>query len=216
MFFDIAKYILLGAQITIAVILIALPIGFLLGLSFSLLRVYGGRWISTIIASYSTIMRGIPPVVMLFVLYFVIAGTINISPLWAGAISLAIISSAYQLEIFRGALQSISGGQMMAAHAIGMHKRQAILHIILPQALRVAIPSWSNEVAIIIKDSSLVYALGVPEILRRAQFMSASTYQPFMAYGIAALFYFIMVFLAGRLLDLVEKRVSIPGAVMER
>jgi polar amino acid transport system permease protein len=216
MFFDIAKYILLGAQITIAVILIALPIGFLLGLTFSLLRVYGGRWISTIIASYSTIMRGIPPVVMLFVLYFVIAGTINISPLWAGAISLAIISSAYQLEIFRGALQSISGGQMMAAHAIGMHKRQAILHIILPQALRVAIPSWSNEVAIIIKDSSLVYALGVPEILRRAQFMSASTYQPFMAYGIAALFYFIMVFLAGRLLDLVEKRVSIPGAVMER
>jgi polar amino acid transport system permease protein len=216
MFFDIAKYILLGAQITIAVILIALPIGFLLGLSFSLLRVYGGRWISTIIASYSTIMRGIPPVVMLFVLYFVIAGTINISPLWAGAISLAIISSAYQLEIFRGALQSISGGQMMAAHAIGMHKRQAILHIILPQALRVAIPSWSNEVAIIIKDSSLVYALGVPEILRRAQFMSASTYQPFMAYGIAALFYFIMVFLAGRLLDLVEKRVNIPGAVMER
>jgi polar amino acid transport system permease protein len=216
MFFDIAKYILLGAQVTIEVILIALPIGFLLGLSLSLLRVYGGRWISTIVAGYSTVMRGIPPVVMLFVLFFVIAGAINISPLWAGAISLAVISSAYQLEIFRGALQSISGGQMMAARAIGMQRSQAILHVILPQALRVAIPSWSNEVAIIIKDSSLVYALGVPEILRRAQFMSASTYQPFLAYGIAALFYFIMTFLAGRLLDFVEKRVSIPGAVMER
>jgi polar amino acid transport system permease protein len=216
MLLDIATYILLGAEVTLSVIVIALPIGFLLGLTLSLLRVYGGKGLSIIVAGYSTVMRGIPPIVMLFVLYFVIAGAINISPLWAGAISLAVISSAYQLEIFRGALQSISGGQMMAAQAIGMHRSQAILHIILPQALRVAIPSWSNEVAIIIKDSSLVYALGVPEILRRAQFMSASTYQPFLAYGIAALFYFILTFGAGRLLDFVEKRMSIPGAVLER
>jgi len=210
MFFEITKYILLGSGVTLAVIVIALPSAFVLGLFFSLLRVYGGKFLSPLISVYSTVIRAIPPVVLLFVLYFMIAGAINISPLWAGALSLAIISSGYQLEIFRGALQSVSSGQMIAARAIGMSRVKAIRLIILPQALRVAIPSWSNEVATIIKDSSLVYALGVPEILRRAQFMSASTYKPFLAYGIAAVIYFLLTFLAGRLLDYVESKTQIP------
>ncbi len=150
---------------------------------------------------YSTFMRGVPPVVLLFILYFMISGAINLSPFWAGSLSLGIISSAYQLEILRGAIQSVGGGQMMAARAIGMSRLNAMRYIVLPQALRIAIPPWSNEAAIVIKDSSLVYALGVPEILRRAQQLSASTQQPFLAYGTAAVIYFILVFATNRLLD---------------
>ena len=216
MFTNILFYILSGAGVTLSVIAIALPVGSILGVILSLLRVYGGKVFSGLVAVYSTIMRGIPPIVLLFILFFVIAGAINLSPLLAGAISLAIISSGYQLEIFRGAIQSIGGGQMMAARALGMTKFKAIRYVILPQALRIAIPPWSNEVASIIKDSSLVYALGVPEILRRAQFMSASTYQPFIAYGIAAIFYFIMTFLSGRLLDKLEMKTKIPNLQLER
>lgn len=216
MFTNILLYILGGAGITLSVIAIALPAGTILGVLLSLVRVYGGKLFSGIVAAYSTIMRGIPQVVLLFILFFVLAGAINLSPLLAGAVALAIISSGYQLEIFRGAIQSIGGGQMMAARALGMTKLKAIHYIILPQALRIAIPSWSNEVASIIKDSSLVYALGVPEILRRAQFMSASTYEPFIAYGIAAIFYFIMTFSAGRLLDKLETRTRIPSLQLEK
>jgi polar amino acid transport system permease protein len=80
----------------------------------------------------------------------------------------------------------------------------------MPQALRLAIPAWSNEASIVLKDSSLVYALGVPEILRRAQQLSATTQDPFLAYGAAALIYFVLVFLTNRMLDVVEYRTRIP------
>ena len=115
------------------------------------------------------------------------------------------------MEIVRGAILSVSSGQMMAARAVGMTRIQAIRHIMLPQALRLAIPPWSNEVANLIKDSSLVYALGVPEILRRAQNVSAATNEFFLAFGIAAVVYFVLVFFSNRILDWVERRTQIPA-----
>jgi polar amino acid transport system permease protein len=192
------------------VTLIALPMGLIIGLTFALVYVYGGRVGSALMRIYSTVMRGIPPVVLLFILYFIISGGINLTPFLAGSLSLGIVSSAYQMEIVRGALQSVSSGQMMAARAIGMSRLKSIRYIILPQALRLAIPPWSNEAAIVVKDSSLVYALGVEEILRRAQLLSASTRQPFLAFSTAALIYFILVFITNRLLDLLDRRTRIP------
>jgi polar amino acid transport system permease protein len=205
------QYIASGTAYTVTVSLIALPFGLLLGLIFSLLYVYGGKVLSRIMTLYSTVMRGIPPIVLLFILYFMVSGSVNLSPFWAGSISLGIVSSAYQMEIIRGALLSVSGGQMMAARAIGMNKMTAIQHVIIPQAVRLAIPPWSNEAAIVIKDSSLVYALGVPEILRRAQLISASTQEPFLAFITAGLIYFALVFITSRLLDGLEKRLRIPA-----
>jgi polar amino acid transport system permease protein len=99
---------------------------------------------------------------------------------------------------------------MTAARAIGMSRLQSIRYIILPQALRLAIPPWSNEASIVLKDSSLVYALGVPEILRRAQQLSATTQQPFLAYGTAALIYFGLVFTTNRALDYLSEWTKLP------
>lgn len=211
---DVAKflqYIATGTAYTLAVTLVALPLGLIIGAVFSFLHVYGGKVLTRILTVYSTVMRGIPQIVLLFILYFTMSGAINLSPFWAGSISLGIVSSAYQMEIIRGAILSVSGGQMMAARALGLSKVQAILHIILPQTIRLAIPPWSNEAAIVIKDSSLVYALGVPEILRRAELISASSRQPFLAYTAAAVIYFLLVFVTNRLLDALEKRMRIPA-----
>jgi polar amino acid transport system permease protein len=208
---DFLVYIGIGTATTIGVTLVALPMGVVIGLTFALVYIYGGKWLTRLMAGYSTLMRGVPPIVLLFILYFIIAGSINISPFWAGSISLGIISSAYQMEIFRGALLSVGGGQMMAARAVGLTRWNAIRYVILPQALRMAIPPWSNEASIVLKDSSLVYALGVPEILRRAQQLSATTQQPFLAYGTAALIYFLLVFSTNRLLDELERRTRIPA-----
>ena len=204
-------YIGSGTAVTVSVTLAALPMGIVLGLSFALLHIYGGKWLSRLMTVYSTLMRGVPPIVLLFILYFIIAGSINISPFWAGSIALGWVSSAYQMGIFRGALLSVGGGQMLAARAIGMSRWTAVRYVVLPQALRLAIPPWSNEVSIVLKDSSLVYALGVPEILRRAQQLSATTQQPFLAYGTAALIYFILVFTTNRLLDHLEQRTRLPA-----
>lgn len=205
-------YILQGISITVAVTLVALPLGLLLGLGLALLHTYGGRAFAGVIGVYSTAMRGVPPIVLLFILYFIISGAVNLSPFWAGSLALGIISSAYQMEILRGALLAVHSGQMMAARAIGMSRLQAVVNIVLPQALRLAIAPWANEASIVLKDSSLVYALGVPEILRRAQQLSATTQQPFLAYGTAAILYFLLVFSVNRLLDKLEERTRIPAS----
>ncbi|MGZ9167082.1 MAG: amino acid ABC transporter permease [Anaerolineales bacterium] len=205
------SYIVQGTVITVAVTLVALPFGLLLGLLMALVHTYGGKLLNRIAAAYSLLMRGVPPIVLLFILYFILSGRlVNLSPFWAGSLSLGIVSSAYQMEILRGALLAVGGGQMTAARAIGMSRLQSIRYIILPQALRLAIPPWSNEVSIVLKDSSLVYALGVPEILRRAQQLSATTQQPFLAYGTAALIYFALVFATNRALNYLSERTKLP------
>jgi polar amino acid transport system permease protein len=210
-FVDIVVYIMKGVGVTVAVTLVALPMGLILGVLFSLVRIYGGKVFSRLAIVYSTVVRGLPPIVLLFILYFIIAGSINLSPFWAGSISLGLISSAYQMEIFRGAVLSVGEGQEMAARAIGMSRVQSIRNIILPQALRLAIPPWSNEAATVLKDSSLVYALGVAEVLRRAQFVGARTYEPLVAFSIAALIYFGLVFISSRALAVLERKTRIPA-----
>jgi polar amino acid transport system permease protein len=203
-------YIVQGTAITIAVTLVALPFGLILGLLMALVHTYGGKVLNRVAAAYSLLLRGVPPIVLLFILYFILSGSINLSPFWAGSLSLGIVSSAYQMEILRGALLAVGGGQMTAARAVGMSRLQSIQYIILPQALRLAIPPWSNEASIVLKDSSLVYALGVPEVLRRAQQLSATTQQPFLAYGAAALIYFVLVFAVNRGLDYLSERTKLP------
>ena len=205
------SYIASGTVFTVGVTLIALPSGLLIGTILALLYVYGGKTAARLMNLYSTIFRGIPPIVLLFILFFTVSKGINLSAFWAGSLSLGIVSSAYQMEIVRGALLSVSGDQLMAARAVGLSRLQAIRNVVLPQAVRLAIPPWSNEAAIVIKDSSLVYALGVPEILRRAQLIGASSQQYLLAYLSAAVIYFILVFATTRLLNLLEKKLAIPS-----
>ena len=208
---NFVSYILQGTAITVGVTLVALPAGLVVGLALALAHTYGGKWLNRFASVYSLLMRGVPPIVLLFILYFILSGDlVNLSPFWAGSFSLGVVSSAYQMEILRGAMLAVGGGQMTAARAVGMTRLQAIQHILLPQALRLAIPPWSNEASIVLKDSSLVYALGVPEILRRAQQLSATTQQPFVAYGTAALIYFVLVFAVNRGLDHLSERTKLP------
>jgi polar amino acid transport system permease protein len=200
------RYLLQGTGITLGVTAIALTTGFVLGTMLGLFRVYGGPVLAGIAATYSTVIRGIPVIVVIFILFFVIARIVDLSPFLAGALALGFASSAYQSEVLRGAFMAVPNGQMTAARAIGMSRFKAIRHIIFPQALRLAIPPWSNEAAIVLKDSSLVYVIGVPEILRRAEYVSARTLEPFIAFGAAAAIYFLLTFLTNRGLDMLERR----------
>lgn len=204
-------YILSGLQVTLEVTFLALGTGFIVGLVLAMQRVYGSQTSAWIISVVTMIIRALPHILLLLLAYFAIATVVNLTPFWAGSLSLAVISSAYQCEIMRGALLSVSAGQMMAARTLGMTRGQAIRYIILPQALRQAIPAWSNEAAIIVKDSALVYVLGVPEIMRKAQYYSARTYKPFTAFIAVAAVYFILTFLSNRGLSTLERKLRTPG-----
>jgi len=206
----LVPYILRGLRVTLSVTAVALFSGLIFGIVIAILRVYGSAWISRILAAYVATIRALPHILLILIIYFMIARIIDLSAFWAGSLTIAIISSAYQAEIVRGAIQSVPAGQMMAARSIGMSRFKAIWHVVLPQAFRHAIPPWSNEAAIIVKDSSLVYVLGVPEILRQAQYYSARTYKPFTAYIAVAVIYFILTCSLNRGLDALEKRIRIP------
>jgi len=204
-------YILLGTIVTIGVTLVALPFGLVIGLLMALVHTYGGKVLNRIASVYSILLRGVPPIVLLFILYFILSGSIDISPFWAGSLSLGIVSSAYQMEIFRGALLAVGSGQMTAARAVGMSRMQAIRHVVLPQALRIAIPAWSNEYSIILKDSALAFVIGAPEIMARTQFVASRTYQHLPLYLTAGLLYFLLTWLGVAALRKLEHRLRIPG-----
>jgi len=205
-------YILRGLDVTLKVTAVALGFGLFFGTLLAIMRVYGGKVLSSAIILYVSAIRALPHILLLLVIYFLIARIVDLSPFWAGSLSLSIISSAYQAEIIRGAILSVPPGQMVAARSIGMTRLQAIRYVVIPQAIRLVIPAWSNEAAIVIKDSSLVYVLGVPEILRQAQYYRGrNPTKPFNAYLAVAVIYFLLTFLTNRGLDALEKRIRIPA-----
>ena len=208
-------YILKGVWITMTVVAGSLAVGMLLGILLSIAQVYGNRALRRIVGVYVWFFRGIPLLVLLFLFYFglLTALDIELSPFTVSIIVLGLISSAYQSQILRGAILSLPDGQLKAARAIGMSDREAILFIILPQALRLSIPGWTNEYTIIMKDSAVTYALGVAEIMARANHVASRTYQHFWIYLLAGFIFLALTYIGTRLLQVLENRVAIKGYV---
>ena len=205
-----------GLKITLQLTLVGLGIGSVLGMLAALCRLYGGRWVRRLAVGYIELFRGTPLLVQLFAIYFGLPDFgVTLSRTQAAMIVLAINSGAYQAEYFRGAIQAIGSGQMMAARSIGMSRWQAIRYIILPQALRVVIPAWSNEPVSLLKASAVVFLIAVPDLMTQAKIVAARTYRPLPAYFIVALIYLIVVYAMSTLLDRIEKRYRIPGLEIE-
>jgi polar amino acid transport system permease protein len=206
-------YILGGIWVTLAVVGGALTMGLSLGLVLAVTQVYGNRTLRRIVAVYVWFFRGIPLLVLLFIFYFGILAELQIelSPFTVSIIVLGLISSAYQSQIIRGSILSLPEGQFKAARSIGMSDARAILFIILPQALRLSIPAWTNEYTIIMKDSAVTYALGVTEILARSRHVAERTYQHFWIYILAGCIFLVLTYIGTKLMHLLEEKVRIPG-----
>lgn len=210
---DALPYLLEGSLVTLVVVLGAMAFGFCLAVPLAVGQVYGPRWLKPLVGLYVWFFRGIPLLVFLFLFYFGLctALDINLSAFTVAVIVLGLISAAYQSQIFRGAILSLPEGQLKAARALGMSDAKAILFIILPQALRLSIPGWSNEYSIILKDSAVTYALGVAEIMARTHFVATRTYQHMPLYAAAGLIFLVLTWLGIRGLRLLEDRLRIPG-----
>jgi polar amino acid transport system permease protein len=206
--------LLSGTVTTIILTIYFLGLGFIMGIILALGRVYGSPIINILmIRPFERFFRAIPALVLLFLFYFGSSFfNLNFSPFVAAILAMGLRSAAYQSEIFRGAIQSIGDGQMKAARSIGMNTFQAVRHVILPQALRLSIPSWANEYAVVLKDTSLAYAVGVTELLRQGRYIVARTFgNALLVYTFCALIYFILVFIGNYILKILEEKYRIPG-----
>ena len=205
-----------GTLVTLQYALLALLLGALVGLPLALLRVYGGRWLGRAATIYGNIFRGTPLMIQLFMVYYGLPQLGVTFPQWAAALlTLGLNSSAYQAEYFRGALQSIGSGQMTAARAIGMSQWKAIRYIILPQALRLALPAWSNEAVSMIKYTAVIFLIAVPDLMGQAKILASRFFAPIEVYLIVAGFYLVLVFVMTQLLRAVERKLQTPGLAME-
>lgn len=213
--YDILPALLKGTVVTLEFTVCSISLGFVLGISLALGRLYGNRPVSAFCAGYIQFFRGTPLLVQLFILYYGLPPYgIRLSSFVAGVLGLGLNSAAYQAEYFRGAIQSISRGQMMAARAIGMSKFKTIMNIILPQALRLVIPSWSNELIYTLKYSSVAYMIGAPELMAQGKIIAAENFRYFEVFVVVAFIYVVAVLIVSRALNMVERRVRIPGLQM--
>jgi len=206
-------YLLRGTLVTIALVAGAMCLGLVVGISLAVGQVYGKRWLRNLIGIYIWFFRGVPLLVLLFLFYFGLFSLlgINLSAFTVAIIVLGLITAAYQSQIFRGAILSLPEGQLKAARALGMSDRKAIVLIILPQALRLSIPGWSNEYSIVLKDSAVAYALGVTEMMARAHFVASRTYEHLPLYFSAGLIFLILTYLGTKGLRVLEEKLRIPG-----
>lgn len=205
-----------GTLITLQITFVTLIIGFVIGFPAAFARIYGGKVLKSISIVYTEIFRGTPVLVQLFLIYYGLPQFgITLSAFMAAYIALGLNSGAYQAEYFRGAIQAISSGQMMAAQSLGMNKVKAIIYIIIPQAFRLALPSWANEVVSMVKVTSIVYLTAVPDLMTKAKMLSSKYFNPIETYLTAAVFYLVIIGILTLILNYIEKVSRIPGLEME-
>jgi polar amino acid transport system permease protein len=200
-------FIVEGLPITLMLTAYGLGLGFSMGLPLAILRVYGGKEGRWLVSAYERVTRSVPPLVLIFLFYFGLPATIlEIPGFLAVTLALGICSSGYQSQIFRGAFESVGKGQMDAARSLGMSRLQAIRLVVIPQALRFALPSWANELATMIKDTSLAFVVGVAELMRRSDYIRAATFDPLTPFLVVAGIYFVVVFPITRLAGTWEQK----------
>ncbi len=203
-------------ELTAGAVLLGVVVGILLALG----RVYGVRPVRWLANGYIQFFRGTPLLVQLLIVYYGLPPYlstlgIKLSPLVAAIVGLGLNSAAYQAEYFRGAIQAVRSGQMMAARSVGMSRLQAIGYVVLPQALRLVIPSWSNELIYSIKYSSLAYFITLPELTFVGKKVALNTARTFEAYLVVAAIYLVIVVVVSHLLSVLERRVRVPGLGVE-
>ncbi|MCD5408503.1 amino acid ABC transporter permease [Candidatus Bipolaricaulota bacterium] len=204
--------LLLGARVTLELTSICIAGGLILGWGLALGRVYGGRIVYSLCTAYVELVRGTPLLVQLFMLYYGLPDVgIVLPPLLAAGVALGMNTAAYQAEYFRGAIQAVPKGQVQAARALGMGRWQAVWYVVLPQAVRLVIPAWSNELIYMLKYSSLAFIVGVPELMGRANLIAARNFRYFEIYLVVAVIYVALVGMLAGLLGWLERKTRLPG-----
>ncbi|MCM3612164.1 amino acid ABC transporter permease [Planococcus sp. MERTA32b] len=201
-------YLLEGLQITLYIFIIAIIIGFLIGLLMALLRLSPFKILNWIAKIFVDAIRGTPFIVQLFFIYFGLNSLdfISMDNTTAGIVTVAINAGAYFSEIIRAGIQSIDKGQMEAARSLGLNSTQNMRHIILPQAFRRMLPTFTNQAIISLKDTSLLSVIGVADLTQEGRIQASATFQAFEIYLLLGIIYFIVIYLLSMLASFVERK----------
>ncbi|MDD1748073.1 MAG: amino acid ABC transporter permease [Methanomassiliicoccales archaeon] len=211
---DYFWFLMAGAVLTVVISGIAIALGFIGGILIGMGRISNNFFIHGATTVYVEAFRGTPLLIQIFLIFFGLPSIgVHFDPIPAGILALSLNSAAYQAEIFRGGVQSISKGQMEASRAMGMTNNQTLFNVIIPQGLRNALPAYTNEFITMIKDSSLVSIIGVMELTQRGRIVIGMTFQPFVVFIFIAIMYFIMTYTTSRLLRQLERKKAIPGMI---
>ena len=190
---DFLPILLKGCVVTIQITLAALVLSTLLGFVLALMRLSPSPILRWPAVTFITIIRGIPIIVQLFYMYFVLPDLgIQLSAFQAGFIGLGIAYSSYQAENFRAGIQAVDHGQIEAAQSIGMRPALVMRRVVLPQAIRVFLPPYGNTMIMMLKDSSIASAITVAELTRGGQLIAASTFKNMTVFTLVALLYLTM------------------------
>jgi len=215
-------YLFNGMILTIALTLVSVVLGFLLGFPAGTIEVYGGPLLRVPVKVLGVVLRGTPILVIFMFTFFVLPITdwfpihrvLPVGSAFVAAIfGLGFRSAAYQAQLFRGAIQSVTAGQMEAARSVGLTQLQAIRHVVVPQALRRSIPGFQNEFTIVLKDTSIAIALGLAELLTRSYnlFQTAEhTGAALEALLFISAIYFVLTFATNRGLDYLGEVYRVP------
>src|SRR5690625_2540233 len=193
---------------TVQITVLGIVIGLFIGLFFAFLKVNRLRILNIIADIYITIIRGTPLVVQIFILYFGLVHFVDLGRFLSGGIALGVHNGAYIAEIFRGSIQSIDRGQSEAARSLGMSYTLTMRRIVLPQALRRAIPPLGNQFIIALKDSSLVAFIGFQDLFNRAQRIQSATGMAMESYIIVVIYYLVLVLILSIIVNRIEHYLS--------
>ena len=206
---------------TLAVSITAMLIGFFFALIFTPLKLSKIKFLNLIGNFYTTVIRGVPELLVIYLFFFGGSGAImyvasifgyteyiEINAFITGSFAIGIISGAYSTEVFRGAVQSIDKGQFEASEVLGFKKKIYYYKIIIPQMLRLALPNISNVWQITLKDTSLISVTGLVEIMRQSYIAAGSTRDPLFFYSFAAVLYLFLTFLSMKMFNRLEKNYS--------
>ncbi|CAG2132937.1 Inner membrane amino-acid ABC transporter permease protein YecS [compost metagenome] len=209
---DSLPVLLQGALLTLKFAVLSMAFGLVIGIVVALMGISHAPILKAVARVYVSIMRGTPLLVQIFVVYYGLPSVgIALEPTPAGVLTLSLNVGAYLSESMRGAILGIARGQWMAAYSLGLTPIQTLRYIVGPQALRLAVPSLSNSLISLIKDTSLVSVITVTELLRTAQEIIAATYQPLPLYLAVAVIYWILSTGLSVLQRVLERRLSLPG-----
>jgi polar amino acid transport system permease protein len=203
-------YLLAAARWTLLISLAGMAISIVWGIFLCAARLSSGSVLWRLAAVYISFFRGVPLLVQLLMAYYMLPYVgLDLPAVVAAILAVGMCSAAYTAEILRGALQAIPAGQTEAAHALGIPSFSLWRRILVPQAIRIGLPSLVNELILLVKVSSLASVVGIPELTRISQNITGQTYRPLEIYIAAAVLYFLINLVISRLGRLAERRLQV-------
>lgn len=201
-------YLMEGLQVTLYIFVIAIILGFIIGLIVALLRLAPIKILNWIAKIFVDAIRGTPFIVQLFFIYFGLnsLGFFSLDNTTAGIVTVAINAGAYFSEIIRAGIQSIDKGQTEAARSLGLNATQNMRFIVLPQAFRRMLPTITNQAIISLKDTSLLSVIGIADLTQEGRIQASATFDAFNVYLIVGIIYFVVIYLLSMLASFVERK----------